>query len=162
MPTRRRRFLWAAWWSGPPEAEPFRAPDASSGGARSREEAAAQAQRAAGQALVEVDARWAGAWVRVLRGDAPWPKPRSPRAEAGEAPPAAVPARGSKPWARALLGVAAGATPEEIRRAFRAVALRTHPDRGGAAAEFIDARRALDIALEASGPAGKRRRRRPS
>ena len=37
--------------SGAPEAEPFRPPDASSGGARSREEARAQAERAAGQPL---------------------------------------------------------------------------------------------------------------
>jgi hypothetical protein len=33
--------------------------------------------------------------------------------------------------ARALLGVSEHATPEEIRRAFRARALVTHPDRGG-------------------------------
>jgi hypothetical protein len=33
--------------------------------------------------------------------------------------------------ARALLGVAEHAGPEEIRRAFRTRALATHPDRGG-------------------------------
>ena len=33
--------------------------------------------------------------------------------------------------ARALLGVSEHASPEEIRRAFRARALATHPDRGG-------------------------------
>ena len=33
--------------------------------------------------------------------------------------------------ARALLGVAEEASPEEVRRAFRARALATHPDRGG-------------------------------
>jgi curved DNA-binding protein CbpA len=33
--------------------------------------------------------------------------------------------------ARALLGVDIDADPEEIRRAFRARALATHPDRGG-------------------------------
>jgi hypothetical protein len=33
--------------------------------------------------------------------------------------------------ARALLGVDTDADPEEIRRAFRARALETHPDRGG-------------------------------
>ena len=156
VPTRRRRFLWAAGWSGAPEAEPFRPPDASSGGARSREEARAQAERAAGQPLVEVDPRWAGAWVRVLRGDPPIPKPRGPRADRIHAvdPPSA----GSKPWALALLGVPAGASPDEIRRAFRAIALRTHPDRGGEAAEFMDAKRALDVALRAAESPRKRRR----
>lgn len=161
VPTRRRRFLWAAWWSGAPEAEPFRAPDASSGGARSREEARAQAEKAAGQPLVEVDARWAGAWVRVLRGDPPIPKPRGARGAGARAEgthAAAPPAAGSKPWALSVLGVAPGASPDEIRRAFRAVALRTHPDRGGEAAEFMDARRALDIALRAAESPRKRRR----
>jgi hypothetical protein len=38
--------------------------------------------------------------------------------------------------ARALLGVAEHAGPEEIRRAFRARALETHPDRGGDRATF--------------------------
>lgn len=38
--------------------------------------------------------------------------------------------------ARALLGVPEHAGPEEIRRAFRARALATHPDRGGDRAEF--------------------------
>jgi hypothetical protein len=38
--------------------------------------------------------------------------------------------------ARALLGVSAHATPDELRRAFRRRALSTHPDRGGDAAGF--------------------------
>lgn len=38
--------------------------------------------------------------------------------------------------ARALLGVAEEATSEEVRRAFRARALRTHPDRGGDRTSF--------------------------
>ncbi len=38
--------------------------------------------------------------------------------------------------ARALLGVSAHATPEELRRAFRRAALSTHPDRGGDATRF--------------------------
>jgi hypothetical protein len=163
VPTRRRRFFWAAWWKGSPEADPFRPPDASSGGARTREEARAQAERAAGHSLVEADGRWAGAWVRVLRGDPPWPKPRRPRPEGtpDEAPPvSAPPPTGSRPWAFALLGLPAGAAPDEIRRAFRTLALRTHPDQGGDNSSFIDAKRAFDIALGAAE--GKPRRRRAS
>jgi hypothetical protein len=160
VPTRRRRFLWAAWWTAPPEAEPFRKPDAQSGGARSRAEAQEAAERAAGQRLVEIDGRWAGAWVRVLRGDPPWPKARAE--EEGEgARVAGKPAapRGSRPWALGLLGLAMDASAEEIKRAFRVAALRTHPDRGGEDADFIDVKRALDVALGAADGTRKRGKR---
>src|SRR4051812_25508749 len=33
--TQRRRFFWAAWWTGAPCHAPFRRPDAANGGARS-------------------------------------------------------------------------------------------------------------------------------
>jgi hypothetical protein len=49
--------------------------------------------------------------------------------------------------ARALLGVARDAGPAEIRRAFRARALVTHPDHGGdnaSFAELVEAFGALD------------------
>ena len=156
MPTKRRRFLWAAWWSAPPAVESFRAPDASSGGSRTREEAQARAEAAAGQRLVEIDARWAGAWVRVLRGDAPWAKPRAE----GEAPHAAVKTAptGSRAWALSVLGLGKEAGRDEVKRAFRALAQRTHPDRGGDDAAFIEAKRAHDVALAAAD--GKRRRSR--
>jgi hypothetical protein len=157
VPTRRRRFLWAAWWAAPPARDPFRKPDASSGGARTREEARAQAEQAAGRPLMEIDGRWAGACVRIARGEAPWPKPRDEHAE-GEAPRVATTPAGRTAWARSVLGIAPGAGPDEIKRAFRALALRTHPDRGGDDAAFIDAKRALDVALAA--PVKRRRRRR--
>jgi len=164
VPTKRRRFLWAAWWTVPPQAEPFQKPDASSGGARTRDEARAEAERAAGQKLVEIDARWAGAWVRLLRGDAPWPKPRAARAgeeEEGASHGAAAPMpAGTKPWALAVLGLAAGASAEDVKRAFRVMALRTHPDRGGDAASFVDVKRAYDVALIAATTPRKRRRAR--
>ena len=48
-----------------------------------------------------------------------------------------------------MLGLGAGATAEEIKRAFREAALRTHPDRGGEDAAFIDARRAYEVAMGA-------------
>lgn len=109
---------------------------------------------------MEADARWAGAWVRVLRGDPPWPKPSPRRAgnESGGHAPAAP--AGSKAWALGVLGLAPAATPEEIKRAFRAIALRTHPDRGGDDASFIDAKRAHDVALAAAEAPRRRRRAR--
>jgi hypothetical protein len=156
VPTKRRRFFWAAWWTAPPEAEPFRKPDGASGGARTREEAFQAAERAAGRSLTAIDGRWAGAWVRVLRGEPPFPKPRAEGAQEPRVAPSATPPReGSKTWALAVLGVAKGASDEEIKRAFRALALRTHPDHGGDEAAFIDAKRALDVAL-----AGESRRKR--
>lgn len=98
--------------------------------------------------------------MRVLRGDPPWPKPRRPRAEgAPEAAPVVPAPTGSKPWALALLGLSAGAAPDEIRRAFRAIALRTHPDHGGDTAEFIAAKRAFDVALGAASSKRTRRTR---
>ncbi len=156
MPTRRRRFLWAAWWTAPPEADPFRKPDASSGGARTLDEARVHAERAAGRALVAVEPRWAGAWVRVLRGDPPWPAPRPERPPDAPVP---APPRGSKTWALGVLGLSSGATEADVKRAFRGAALRTHPDRGGDDAAFIEARRAFDVALAAAArgrrPRGK-------
>jgi hypothetical protein len=48
--------------------------------------------------------------------------------------------------ARVVLGVRAGAGPDETERAFRALAAHHHPDRGGDPARFrelVDAREAL-------------------
>src|SRR3954462_2306970 len=64
--------MWGAGWTAPPEREPFRKPDAFSGGARSHEDALAQARRAAGRPLVEIEPHWARAWARVLIGRPPW------------------------------------------------------------------------------------------
>lgn len=145
VPTRRRRFFWAAWWTNPPVADPFCKPDAFQGGARSREDAQVEAEEVAGQRLVEIDGRWAGAWVRVQRGEAPWPKPKEERGERVEL---AAP-HGSRAWALGVLGLPMGSSSEEVKRAFRSLALRTHPDRGGEASAFMDARKALDVALSA-------------
>jgi hypothetical protein len=152
VPTRRRRFLWAAWWTAPPEADPFRRPDASSGGARTPREALDAACAAAGRGLVEIDGRWAGAWVRVQRGEAPFPKPKA-RAAApeGEAARATGVSKGSRAWALGVLGLPKDATADAIKRAFRALALRTHPDRGGDSAAFLEAMRAQEVALGGRG-----------
>ncbi|AUX39197.1 uncharacterized protein SOCE26_005790 [Sorangium cellulosum] len=153
-PTRRRRFLWAAWWTGEPAREPFRPPDASQGGARTAEEARAQAERAAGRPLVEIEPAWATAWARVLRGEPPWPRPRARREAPAEPPPPGPPrgasarpssARGVSPFV--VLGLPDAAGVAEVRRAFRRLALATHPDRGGDAAEFMRVKWAHDEAM---------------
>jgi hypothetical protein len=135
--TKRRRFLWCAWWTGEPsaDADSFRAPDAWSGGARTEEEAKAAAERAAGGPLRLIEGRWAGAWVRVRAGLPPFVV-RPERAMTGAPPPVGGP--------HAVLGVRPGATMDEVKAAFRRKALEHHPDRGGEAAAFIAAKRAYD------------------
>jgi hypothetical protein len=138
--TKRRRLLWAAWWNEPPAREPFRKPDAAEGGARSLDEARAEAERAAAQPLVQLDPSWARAWARVLQGEPPWPnaEPKQtsvPRIKARPQPEISV-------WA--VLGLTARATADEVKGAYRRRALELHPDRGGDAAQF----RALHAAYE--------------
>ena len=60
------------------------------------------------------------------------------------------------PWR--VLGLGAGATPAEARAAWRAMARRHHPDRGGDRARFIAAHRAWrEVQREFEGGAGWRR-----
>jgi hypothetical protein len=140
--TRRRRFMWVAWWTAPPAREPFRKPDAFAGGARSHGEALAQARRAAGVLLVEIEPYWARAWTRVLLGRPPWSvrakvgagAPRRSSGRSTTAPTNAATATTTSIWE--TLGITARATIDELRRAFRQRALATHPDRGGDAAAF--------------------------
>jgi hypothetical protein len=153
-PTRRRRFMWVAWWTAAPAREPFRKPDAFSGGARSHEEALAQARRAAGVTLVEIEPSWARAWARVLIGRPPW----GLRAEGGASSSAhsrssarstgattdganATTTTTTSIWE--TLGITARATADELKRAFRQRALATHPDRGGDAEAFRQVQRAF-------------------
>jgi hypothetical protein len=139
--TRRRRFMWVAWWTAPPAREPFRKPDAFSGGASSPEEALAQARRAAGVPLVEIEPRWARAWSRVLIGRPPWGV-RAERAAGSfgahdrstRATTKAAKASATSIWE--TLGITARATADDLKRAFRRRALATHPDRGGDAEAF--------------------------
>jgi hypothetical protein len=125
--TQRRRFFWAVWWSGAPSEAPFRKPDASGGGAKTEEEARAAAERAVGRPVVLTEPYWARAWNRVLRGERPPPR-RAPRA------PGKKPAGPRSAWT--TLGLAPGATLAEVRKAFRQLALETHPDHGGDADDF--------------------------
>lgn len=151
--TKRRRFYWCAWWTGAPERAPFRQPDAWSGGARSEDEARSQAEKAAGKPLTRTEPIWARAFIRVQAGLPPWVV-REPKRLPPEAPPpprkrpADVPA-GSNPLT--LLGLGGSATRDDIKRAFRRLALATHPDRGGSAAAFIRVKWAHDEALASRG-----------
>lgn len=140
-PTQRRRFFWAAWWTGAPTHTPFRKPDAANGGARSPEEALAEAERMTGRHLTLIEPYWARAFTRVLRGEAPPPLPKTSR---DRDDPTAPEARRTpqSPWA--LLGVAKGASLLEIKRAFRHKALHTHPDQGGDAESFRAVHRAYE------------------
>jgi DnaJ-domain-containing protein 1 len=152
--SKRRRFLWCAWWLAPPAREPFRAPDAWSGGARSALEARAEAERAAGQTLREIESAWAGAWVRTLAGLPPWIV-REPRERRGSPTPANDP--------HVILGVRPGAPLVEVKRAFRALALVHHPDRGGSAIAFVRVKRAYEtIVANAEKRAAKSEKRGPA
>jgi hypothetical protein len=150
-PTRRRRFLWAAWWTGAPSRSPFRKPDAAEGGARTREEAQHAAERAAGRTLVEIEGGWARAWANVLVGKEPWAGQRSAKASSEAVRPRAAP---GNPSVWETLGLQANATLVEIKAAYKKGALRAHPDRGGNSADF----RALQSAYEAA----LKRRARPA
>ncbi len=114
------------------------------GSERTREEALAAAYKIAGRPLPEIEGHFAGAWVRVQAGKAPYfirerrpppPPPRKPPPEFREGCPFVV------------LGLSSSATRTEVRRAFHRLALATHPDRGGHAADFVRARRAYLAAL---------------
>ncbi|MEO6575604.1 MAG: J domain-containing protein [Polyangiaceae bacterium] len=137
-PTKRRRYLWAAWWTTPPAEDPFRKPDASQGGARTRDEAKRGAEKAAGRTLVEIEPRWARAWTRILVGEPPWSERKGRRDHPAETPSASV-------WT--ILGITAKATDAEIKRAFRKRALETHPDHGGEAEAFRAVKEAYEKAL---------------
>jgi hypothetical protein len=141
--TQRRRWLWCAWWTGEPTADPFRAPDAWAGGARTEEEAGVLAARAAGRRVERIDGMWAGAWIRVRAGRPPFPT-RAPRTGAISAHPRAH---------AGVLGVAPGASLDDVKAASRKKALEHHPDRGGSAEGFIELNRAYDAM-------SRRRRRR--
>jgi hypothetical protein len=150
--TRRRRFMWVAWWTAPPLREPFRKPDAFSGGARSHEEAVAQAHRAAGMPLVEIEPYWARAWARVLIGRPPWglrpegaPSSFGAHRRSGDDSNTTTTdrARATATSIWETLGITAHATAGELKRAFRQRALATHPDRGGDAEAFRQVHRAF-------------------
>lgn len=129
--TQRRRFFWAVWSSGPPSRAPFRKPDASDGGASTYEEARAAAERRIGGKVVVIDALWARAWIRVLRGEEPW---RSSTDHEPRRAPVSAPTLTDSVWA--VLGVTRDVTAAELKLAYRRRAKETHPDHGGDAVSF--------------------------
>jgi hypothetical protein len=135
-PTKRRRLVWCAWWTGLPTVEEFRPPDAWGGGATSAAEAVQMAERAAGRPLELVDGPWAGAWRRVLAGQPPFPR-RSAARRPIAAPSAIDP--------HLVLGVTPSDSLAAIKAAFRVKVLAHHPDRGGDPAAFIAVKRAYDV-----------------
>jgi len=153
-PTRRRRFLWAAWWTGAPSRKPFRKPDAYAGGARTRSEAQAAAERAANCKLTEIESGWARAWSNILIGKEPWPS-ASHAASSTDAPKARTTSNAVSIWQ--TLGLEPSATLADIKQAYRARALQTHPDRGGSAEEFRAVQSAYERALERRKHAKKAR-----
>lgn len=153
--TKRRRFFWAAWWSGPPTRVPFKKPDASDGGAATREEALAAAEARAGARLVEIDPLWARAWIRILRGEAVWPSKAS--REPASARSAARAEDETKRSVWQTLGVSRDVSEVELKVAYRRRALETHPDQGGDEASF---RRVIDAYAEAQRRLKKPRPRR--
>lgn len=145
--TKRKRFLWCAWWTGEPTAKPFRPPDAWGGGAFTREEAQVLAERAAARPLSPVDDHWAGAWKRTLAGLDPFPKHTVRLPEAGGSRPRSI-----NPFE--VLGLGSEASLDEVKVAFRKKALEHHPDQGGSTEAFLEVRRAWESIV-------KRRSRRP-
>ena len=107
--------------------------------------------------LVEVDALWARAWMRMLRGQPPWPSKasREPRSARAEKP--GVAEGNLSIWS--VLGVSTTVTKEELRTAYRKKALETHPDRGGDAQAF---RRVVAAYAEARRRLEKPKRRKSS
>ena len=136
--TKRKRFLWCVWWTGEPTAKPFRPPDAWGGGAYTREEAQALAERAAARPLTPIDDHWAGAWKRVVAGMEPFPK-RVPSSRSEN--PVSV-----DPYV--VLGMTSAATLAEVRLAFRKKALEHHPDQGGDTESFLTARKAYESIMK--------------
>ena len=143
--------MWVAWWTAPPAREPFRKPDAFSGGARSHEEALAQARRAAPVPLVEIEPHWAQAWARVFLGRPPWgvradgaaSSSAHRRSSSRSTTATTNAARATTPSIWETLGITARATADDLKRAFRQRARATHPDRGGDAEAFREVQRAF-------------------
>ncbi len=142
--TQRGRFFWAAWWTGAPQRVPFRKADAQHGGAASWHEAKAQAEKLTGRTFADIDSAWARAVNRTLRGQSPFTETQAKVLEGGKVEKA-VKVEPASIWT--TLGITPEATLKDIKAAFRAKALLTHPDQGGDAEAFQAVREAYAEAL---------------
>ncbi len=151
--TQRGRFFWAAWWTGAPQRVPFRKADAQHGGASSWHEAKAQAEKLTGRTFTDIDSAWARAVNRTLRGQSPFTETQAKLLEGGKVEKATKVELTSGVWT--TLGITPEATLKDIKAAFRAKALVTHPDQGGDAEAFQRVQEAYTEALR------RRRERKP-
>ena len=161
--TQRRRYFWAAWWTSAPTAFPFRKPDASNGGAATREAALAEAEKVSGRTLLVAEPKWARAWLRVLRGQTAWASREAaePKARTEERPAPSPNAHDTLKSIWTTLGVNDRATLGEIKSAFRARAKVVHPDLGGDADAFRELKRAYEEALKRATKDANRPKRKP-
>lgn len=58
----------------------------------------------------------------------------------------------TKPGCYEVLGIDQSATAAEIRKAFRRLAVKAHPDKGGSSEKFVELKKALEEALAALQP----------
>jgi hypothetical protein len=102
------------------------------------EAALAEAEMRSARYLALIEPYWPRAWNRVLRGERPQrpPPPHVPR-----------PRRIDPRSAWEVLGLSAGASLAEVKAAFRALALASHPDHGGNAGAFRELYQAYERLL---------------
>lgn len=124
----------------------------------------------------EIEPKWAAAHLRTVQGKRTWPAARTPRPKPaqGTGPRVQTGSNSERVWTGScadfddmfrrwyrenpvtlpcfeLLGVSRPYTEEKVRAAYRALAFKHHPDRGGSAEKFREVTRARDEALRHCG-----------
>jgi hypothetical protein len=145
-------FFWAAWWSASGLAV-SPAPDAHGltekvEDAHAKARAAIHAARGERASVLRLDPTIAVEAARIARPRASdyvagseW-YGEEPRRHSASRAPAPAP----RTWPQ-VLGLTLPCTAADVRRAYRRLALKHHPDRGGTDAEFNAITRAYDAAL---------------
>ena len=106
--------------------------------------ALAQAEKLTGRTFADIDSAWARAVNRTLRGQSPFTETQAKVLEGGKVEKA-VKVEPASIWT--TLGITPEATLKDIKAAFRAKALLTHPDQGGDAEAYQAVREAYAEAL---------------